>query len=194
MPNGNVTAALLVVDMLQDFFVDGPLAARRHELIQRTNELVDAFHAQACPVIWVRQEFAPDLSDAFLEMRRRGISKTIVGTAGAQLLPELHREDGDVVVIKKRYSAFFRTNLDDILGRIQPGVLVVLGVNTHACIRATVVDAYQRDCSVIVADECDASYDMEQHELTKRYLDGKLASFRSNQQIVDALGNQGSNT
>lgn len=194
MPNGTATAALLVVDLLQDFFVDGPLAARRHELAERTNELVDAFHQRACPVIWVRQEFAPDLSDAFLEMRRRGISKTIVGTPGAQLLPELHRADGDSVVIKKRYSAFFRTNLDDILGEIQPGVLVVAGVNTHACIRATVVDAYQRDCSVIVADECVASYDAEHHELTKRYLDGKLASFRSNQQIIDLLRNQGSNT
>ena len=46
---------------------------------------------------------------------------------------------------KKRYSAFFKTGLDQTLDLLKPVVLVLAGVNTHACVRMTAIDAYQRD-------------------------------------------------
>jgi nicotinamidase-related amidase len=183
------TAAFLVIDLLQDYFRDGPLAERRAALVQSVNELVAAFHSHGQPVIWVRQEFNRDLSDAFLEMKRRNLSVTISGTDGCNLLPELNYDQGDIVVVKKRYSAFFSTDLDRILARLSPAMLVVSGINTHACIRTTVIDAYQRDYSIIVADDCIASHDQEHHEITKRYLNGKMADFLPNDQIINRLSN-----
>mgnify|MGYP006202574933 CR=1 FL=1 len=61
------------------------------------------------------QEFKPDLSDAFLEMRRHGIQVTIAGTDGCEILPELERRPDERVIVKKRYSAFFGTALDELL-------------------------------------------------------------------------------
>jgi nicotinamidase-related amidase len=136
---------------------------------------VRAFRRNGLPVFWVRQEFAPDLSDAFLEMRANNVSITIAGTAGCELLPELDRLPEDFVIVKKRYSAFFGTNLDARLSAIGPGFLVIAGVNTHACVRMTAIDAYQRDYDVIVAAECIASNDIEHHDVTVRYLDGNIA-------------------
>jgi nicotinamidase-related amidase len=181
------TTVLLVIDMLQDFFRHGPLVQRRQSLTTSINELVAAFHAHGQPVIWVRQEFAPDLSDAFLELRRGNIRITMAGTDGCQLLPELARESRDAMIVKKRYSAFFRTELESLLAGIAPAVLVVAGVNTHACVRTTVIDAYQRDYHIVVADDCIASYDSEHHEITKRYLSGKMATFLPNAEIVRGL-------
>jgi nicotinamidase-related amidase len=145
------------------------------------------FRSNNLPIIWVRQEFAPDLSDAFLEMRKRGIAITIAGTEGCQILPELDYDPDDLVIVKKRYSAFFGTELDKVLSSLNPDPIVVSGVNTHACVRMTVIDAYQRDCNVVIASECVASYDNEHHQITLRYLDGKMAQAMSNAQLTKLL-------
>lgn len=180
--------ALLVVDMLNDYFSpQTPLAGRRESLTRSINTLVRAFHQHGQPVIWIRQEFAADLSDAFLDMRRRGIRITIAGTQGSEVLPELERLPTDPTIVKKRYSAFFGTNLDPLLSTLDPKALVVAGINTHACIRTTIVDAYQRDYDVIAAEECIASYDPEHHAISRRYLEGKIARFLPNGDILKLL-------
>jgi nicotinamidase-related amidase len=180
--------ALLIIDVLVDYFERVPeLTAQRVRLVAATNQLTEAVRGAGQPVIWVRQEFRPDLSDAFLDMRRRGVAVTIAGTEGAQILPELKRAPSDHVVIKKRYSAFYGTGLDDLLAALGTRALVVGGINTHACVRTTVIDAYQRDYDITLASECVASYDLEHHNVTVRYLDGRIARLSSNADIIEWL-------
>ena len=65
---------LLVIDLLNDFFRQhARLAAQRSQLAASVNRLAAAFRQSQQPVLWVRQEFAPDLSDAFLRMRRENL-------------------------------------------------------------------------------------------------------------------------
>lgn len=180
--------ALVVIDMLNDLFQREPrLAQHRDRLVASINDLASGFRRLRSPVIWVRQEFASDLSDAFLKVKRDGIRVTIAGSTGSQLLPELQLDEGDEVIVKKRYSAYFGTELDDLLHRFQTGTLVIAGINTHACVRMTAIDAYQRDLEVFVASECIASYDEEHHEVTRRYLEKGIARFLTNSEIVKSL-------
>ena len=58
---------LVVIDMLQDFLKDWD-PKHRQRLVDSTNELLSIARNAACPVIWIRQEFEPDLRDAFPEM------------------------------------------------------------------------------------------------------------------------------
>jgi len=180
-------SALVLIDLLNDFFRDPRLSGRQRDLVSATNQLVRSFRQNNQPIIWIRQEFKPDLSDAFLEMRRHNIRITIAGTEGAEILRELDVQPVDAVLVKKRYSAFFHTKLDELLTTSRPDVLVIGGINTHACVRTTVIDAYQRDYQVIVASECTASYDEEHNEVTKRYLDDKIARFLSNSEIHELV-------
>lgn len=179
---------LLIIDMQEDFFAHARLAAQRSQLIANTNALVSLVRAANVSVIWVKQEFLPDLSDAPLEVRRHKIEVVIAGTPGAQILPELNRQQGDELIVKKRYSAFFGTDLDDRLSRLGCTRLIIGGINTHACIRMAVVDAYQRDYDVILAKDCIASHDREHHEISWRYMEGKLGVGMTNDQIKQALG------
>jgi nicotinamidase-related amidase len=182
---------LLVIDLLNDYFRrENRLAARRGPLVTSVNRLAAAFRRTGQPVVWVRQEFAPDLGDAFLRMRRENLRITIAGTDGCELLPELVRHASDTVLVKKRYSAFFGTGLDETLAAIRPEVLVLAGVNTHACVRTTAIDAYQRDYDVLVASDCVASYDAEHEEVTRRYLDAGIARFVSSAEIARMLGSE----
>ena len=168
--------ALLVIDMLEDFFREGTLRERRAALVDSINRLIRWARAGGIPVIWVRQEFAADLSDAFLVMRKRNIRITIEGTPGAELLSELDGRDEDLEIVKKRYSAFFNTNLDSLIEQRGIKHVYLAGVNTHACIRTAAIDAYQRDLEVTIAEECVSSPDEDHHEVTLRYLEKEIAN------------------
>jgi nicotinamidase-related amidase len=174
--------ALIVIDLLNDF-LQAWAPASKQRLIRSTNALVGILRDHNRPVIWVRQEFQPDLRDAFPEMRAKGIRITIQGTPGCQIASELAVARSDTVVIKKRYSAFYGTDLDQVLAGLEPDGLILAGLNTHACVRVTAIDAYQRDWQVIVATDCVGSYDQEHHEISLRYMNGKIASVMSNEQI-----------
>ena len=178
---------LLIIDLLNDYFNEGPLCTLRSGIVTSVNNLTRFFRNLGLPVIWIRQEFSPNLSDAFLEMRRKGLRVTIAGTEGAKLLKELVKSPKDYELVKKRYSAFFETELDSLLSRLHANPIVLAGVNTHACIRMTAIDAYQRDLEVIVALDCVGSYDEDHHQLTLRYLDGKIARVLSNSEIEEAI-------
>jgi isochorismate hydrolase len=65
--------------------------------------------------------------------------------------------------------------------------VILGGINTHACIRTTAIDAYQRDWPVILAAGCVDSYDREHHEVSLRYMKDKLATLMSNQEIRSGL-------
>jgi nicotinamidase-related amidase/predicted enzyme related to lactoylglutathione lyase len=175
-------SALLLVDLQQDFAAKLP-TDERAALTRSVVELLGFARSQGWAVIWIRSQFEPDLSDALLEVRRKRIPVVIRGTAGGELLPELAVADGEAVVVKKRYSAFFRTALDGLLANLAPERLVIAGINTHACVRATAVDAYQRDFEVVIARDSVASHDRAHHEVSLRYMDGKIGEALSNREI-----------
>jgi nicotinamidase-related amidase len=177
---------LIVIDMLNDFLQTWAPAARQR-LVRATNELVAILRSHKRPVIWVRQEFQPDLADAFPEMRAKGIRITIQGTQGCQIASDLAVDPSDTVLIKKRYSAFYGTTLDQVLADLRPDGLILAGINTHACIRMAAIDAYQRDWEVILAADCVGSYDQEHHEISLRYMKDKIASVMSNEEIQNML-------
>ena len=83
------STVLLVIDMQVDFFHHDRLKARQSELVARTNELVSRVRKAGVPVFWVRQEFAKDLTDAPLDVKRNGFRVTVAGTPGADFLPGL---------------------------------------------------------------------------------------------------------
>ena len=179
--------ALLIIDMLNDFFSEGRLRRNKGILVQNINNLVVWVREKKHPLIWIRQEFAPDLSDAFPIMRKKNIRATIKGTGGETILPELHRQKSDYEIVKKRYSSFFQTKLVDLLEELKVDTVVLAGVNTHSCIRMTAIDAYQRDYEVIVAKESVDSYDPRHHRVTLEYLHHRIADVLSNEEIKSRL-------
>lgn len=181
-----IKRCLLIIDLINDYLDrwDADKAAR---LVLDTNKLVTVFRRSGLPVIWVRQEFRSDLSDAFLEMRDRDIKIAIEGTRGAQLHAGLDWNPNDVTIIKKRYSAFFKTQLEERLAESGVSELVLCGINTHACIRMAAIDAYQRDFRVVLAEECIGSYDEEHGRVSLDYMNGKIAKVATVPEIIESL-------
>ena len=180
-----MSGAILIIDMLKDFFVDRKLSERRKELCEKINTLIDWGRKNKLKIIWVRQEFKKDLSDAFLTMRNKQIHKTIENTEGSQILDELTLQAGDFEIVKKRYSPFYNTRLDEILEKEGITRLILCGINTHACVRMAAIDAFQRDLEVIIAAECVDSYDKQHHDISLHYLGRDISRVLDNNQIMN---------
>lgn len=177
---------LLIIDLQNDFLASLETSVVT-SLVANTNRLVRTFRAETLPIVWIRQEFRADLSDAFLEMRDKNIAGVIEGTEGAQHHPDLEVSESDVTIIKKRYSAFFGTTLDQYLQEQKVDHLILCGINTHACIRTAAIDAYQRDYRVLLPRECIGSYDDDHARVTLRYLDGKIGQVVGVEDVVEMV-------
>jgi isochorismate hydrolase len=89
--------------------------------------------------------------------------------------------------VKKRYSAFFGTRLDVLLSTLEAKTLVLAGINSHACVRTTAIDAFQRDHDIILATDCLGSYDQEHHDVSMKYLAARMSRVMSNERIGELL-------
>lgn len=179
--------AVLVVDMQNDFFKKESLLKQKDLLVKNINSLLGKARESKVPVIWVRQILKADLSNSPKHIKEFGKGKVLEGTTGSELVDGLKKQDSDLEITKTRYSGFFRTNLEDTLNRLGVDTVVICGVNTHACIRMTAIDAYQRDYDVVVAKDCVASWDEEHHKMTLRYFEPVIAKVKNNEEIYRLL-------
>eukprot|EP00897_Mesotaenium_endlicherianum_P004647 jgi/Mesen1/420/ME000100S10656 len=143
--------AILVIDMQNDFLLPGSptSVAGGLAVVPSVKQAVEGARKKKIPVIWVKREHHASGMDVELSRRhlfeggRSGI--LVPGTAGAALVDGLVAEEQDIVVIKKRFSAFFGTSLDSILRNLGVENLLITGVQTPNCIRATAFDAVSLD-------------------------------------------------
>ena len=190
--NSNRRCALIVIDLLEDYF-DGNLWSRsqipelRNHLVETTNELVRAFRDADQPIVWVRQEFEPDLSDAYPHMKSKGLRYTVRDTPGAQLLHELDVQARDRVIVKKRFSAFFNTDLSELLGKLNASRLFLAGITSSWCLRSTAVDAYQLGYEIVLVDECISGFTQDAHEAAMSEMDGYIARRSSLNEAVSSV-------
>ena len=178
---------IFVIDVQEHFFNNEYLSSQREQLTKSINELVSFSRKQECLVIWFTMGFKTDMSDAFLRMRRNKERGPVQNTDDCQLLKELNVSKEDVIILKKRYSAFYGTRLDEILSCLQIERVIVAGINTHACVRSTVIDAYQRDYEVILASDCIGSYNKKLHQQSIEYLNANIAEALNNSSIFQVM-------
>lgn len=179
--------AMIIVDVQNDFFSDAKMAKEKNRLVKKINELTQICRSNNIHIIWVRQEFKKDLSDAYLGVRKNKIRITIEGEPGSELLPKLKVENSDNHVIKKRYSAFFNTGLLELLKRKKVETLIIAGTKTHSCVRMTAVDAYQNDYNVIIATDCLANVGDTHDDITIKFLSKHMAITMTNKEIVKLI-------
>jgi nicotinamidase-related amidase len=131
---------------MQEFFFQK--SERRHNLyqtVENINHLIKYFDARTLPVIHVVSRYKADRSDWDLKMRASGTPELIEGAQEAAILSEIKVADNHRIITKTRYSAFFKTNLAELLHAENIDRVVVVGAYTHYCVNATIYDAYGHD-------------------------------------------------
>jgi nicotinamidase-related amidase len=149
--------ALLIIDMQNDFVLDGaPLkVAQARAVIPKILEILGRFRAGNRPVFHVLRVHRRDGSD--VEIIRQDLFKNhpfaVEGTHGAQVIDELSPAAGEYVIQKTRMSAFIGTELDLMLRNLGITDLIVTGIQTPNCIRTTVFDAIAYNYRVTLIED-----------------------------------------
>jgi nicotinamidase-related amidase len=155
--------ALLVIDMQRDFIAEGAPyeCAAGREMIGKLNELIGACREGGMPIVFTAQTHHPDGSDLGTVQHLHPLTASgealQEGTPGVELYPEIDVRPTDRLIRKRRYSAFFGTELDLYLRSQGIEVLMVGGVATNVCCDSTIRDAFFRNYKPIVLADGNAT-------------------------------------
>lgn len=152
--------AFVVVDMLNDFVREG--GALYSESGRRIIPVIASELARArdlgWPVIYICDRHLPE--DREFEMFP---PHCLVGSEGGLVCEELAPQPEDLVIYKRRYSAFYGTDLDLSLRELGISEIVLTGVCTNICVLYTAADARMRNYGVLVLKDGVASFDGKAH-------------------------------
>jgi nicotinamidase-related amidase len=155
MPDPAATTALLVMDV-QPGIIDR--VADPSDYLNRVQSAVDVAHARRFPVIYVVVGFrpgAPEASERFKSLAPKLIDPGPVLTPGAD----------DLVVVKRRVSAFAGSDLEVLLRTLHIRHLVLTGIATSGVVLSTLREASDKDFQItVIADLC-ADADEEVHRV-----------------------------
>lgn len=179
--------AILVIDMLNEFCKPGgAMVLPGYEtLIPPQKAVIDAARQAACPIL-----FVVDTHRRNVHQDREWLKRTphcVEGTWGAQVIEDLDPRPDDLYVVKRRYSAFFNTDLDLTLRDLQVNTVVVFGVVTNICVRSTVHDAFFLGYQVIVPEDCVAATGPREQESSLYDIATHFGIVAESKQVVAAL-------
>jgi maleamate amidohydrolase len=192
--------AVLVIDA-QNYMV-GPPAGSPHsypsscgtvgrDALARLAAMLDEVRARRIPVFYSRFELARDGSDIGVYGRKRDFLTTegwcLEGSEGAQIAAVVQPAGDDVVLVKKKPSAFHGTPLLGQLIAAKVDTVIITGGSTSNCVRATAVEAASYNFRVIVVEDC--VFDRLQicHQVTLFDIDRQYGDVLPAKDVLEAL-------
>lgn len=153
--------AVIVVDMLEGNYEHIQTDNRDEvKIIPLVRDFLKQCRSKSIPVIFACDSF---LENDFI-FKSRMKPHAIRGTSGVSPLPALGIEKTDIILEKRRFSAFFKTDLDQTLRTMGVDTVAVCGIHTHFCVLATALDAVCLDFNSIILEDLSAAYKTEIHE------------------------------
>jgi len=164
--------ALLVVDMQYGGGApDGSLVqmlnvdvTKQEDIVTPIVQLKQYFNRNSMLVVNIKTEYEPDFSDWEMLAERFEVKKYkhfIKGTPDAEIIPPLAPAEGEELIIKNRWNAFFNTKLDELLKSRNIKNLIITGAATDVCVLETCSYAFSLNYNCIVPMETTASFTAE---------------------------------
>lgn len=155
--------AIIVVDMLKDNLKQSspnPYSETAKAIVPNLQRLLAESRKRGFVIVFACDSF---LEGDFIFKGRMKVH-SIRGTNGAEVIDDLKPQSTDIVLPKRRFSAFFKTDLDQTLRTLGVDTIVVAGITTEVCVLMTVMDGLCQDFSAILLEDCCASRSKEFHE------------------------------
>jgi nicotinamidase-related amidase len=144
---------LICIDVQRDFVPTPEAPETEAPVIRTIRELVRAARENDIPVVFIRELHNPTLTDLGREIDGVEGLHCIEGTPGAEFIDDFGPLPNEYQVRKRRYSAFFGTDLDIILRGYGTDTVILAGGLTDVCVHYTAVDAHQHDYHFRVVED-----------------------------------------
>lgn len=177
------STALVLID-LQQGIVNAPLEPHSSAVVlANAVRLAARFREAKLPVVLVRVSFSPDGADAL----KPPTDAPAPGPRPAgwdELVPEIGPREGDMVITKRQWNAFYGTELDLQLRRRGVRRIVLGGVVTHIGVDSTARAAAERGYELVFAEDAMAAQSGEAHAFPVKHVFPRIGLVRSTAQIV----------
>ncbi|MEP0914386.1 cysteine hydrolase [Leptolyngbya sp. GB1-A1] len=158
------SAALLVIDFQQDFLQGGVLqTVGASDALLRAERVLAVARAAEIPIIHTREVHREQMVDFGRELDGAEPVHCLENHPGTDFHPALYPIGGEFTLDKRRYSAFFATDLDLLLRGLKVDTLIMMGTLTNVCVHYTAVDAHQHDYFFYIIEDCCVSSDWNAH-------------------------------
>lgn len=171
-------AALIVIDIQKSTFIDNsversiPNMPGYRDRMFAARKAVDAAHAAKIPVIFIQEIHRQDLVDIGRELDGDEDVHCLEDDPRTEVAKEeMGFQNGDYIVPKRRYSAFFGTDLEILLRGLKVETLLLCGGLTDVCVHYTFVDGHQSDYFCRVIEDCVGGSSVEAHEASLKAME-----------------------
>lgn len=191
-------AALIVIDIQKSTFIDNSevrsidnMPGYKDRMVA-ARDLVDAAHKNNVPVIFIQEIHRDDLIDFGRELDGDEDVHCLAGDPRTEIAKEeMGFQAGDYEVPKRRYSAFFGTDLEILLRGLKVDTLILCGGLTDVCVHYTFVDGHQSDYFCRVIEDCVGGSSLEAHEAALKAMEYlQTAAVQKRSAIVSAMTRQ----
>ena len=175
----NCRPALIVIDIQKSTFAPIPDGERSiphmpdyAERMQTTRLLIDECRALEIPIIFIQEIHRANLVDFGRELDGDETIHCLDSNPLTELaIDQLGIRQDDYKVQKRRYSAFYGTDLEILLKGLKANTLILTGGLTDVCVHYTYADAHQGDYHCYVVEDCTAGSSLEAHHASLRAME-----------------------
>ena len=157
--------ALVVVDMCKAFLdPSSPLGFECTELIDANIKLVEKFRLKKLPIFFTTTIYRNESEASIFRKKLPALNILKPNSEEVSFLQELQPTSTEKIIEKKFASAFFQTNLCDLLKLQNIDSLIISGVTTSGCVRATALDSLQHNFLTTVVEDCVGDRNNDAHQ------------------------------
>lgn len=162
-------AVLLVHDM-QNYWVD--LFVDPAPLLDNVAALLGGFRQARLPVVFCRGERAPSRFERGLGLAvwGDGLNAAHVQPQDCEIVSSLAPREDEYLVHKPRHSAFFQTELEPLLRKMNRDQVVVCGVFAHHGVMVSCIDGYMRNFQMTMVADALGDYSEAEHRMALQYV------------------------
>lgn len=180
--------ALIVVDVVVGFTDPAcPLGSEADAVVQANVDLMNTFHQAQMPVVLTTVVYHNEEQASVFRARVPALNLLTPDSQWVQFDPRLPIVETDLQLEKRHASSFHGTDLNNWLRANHVDTVVVTGLTTSGCVRATAVDGLQNNYRVLVPREACGDRDEQAHEANLYDLNAKYADVVSLGEVLDSL-------
>ncbi len=180
--------ALVLVDVIKGFTDPVcPLGSEADSVVDACRTLLEAFRKKRLPVFFTTVVYRDESQARVFRQRLPALNVLEPDSEWVKIDPRIAPVKGEAVIEKQWASGFFNTDLAQRLKDEGADSIVVGGLTTSGCVRATVVDGLQNDYRVVIAREATGDRNLAAHESNLFDLQAKYADVLSLKNVLSLL-------
>ena len=167
-------------------FIDpnSPLGFECNDLIESNQRLIDIFRKRGLPIFFTTTIYSKDSEASVFRKKIPDLNILSKDSEWVEFTSKIKPKSSELIIEKKHASAFFNTNLYSELMLMGVDTVVITGVTTSGCVRATAVDGLQNNLNTIVVEDCVGDRNLNSHEANLHDLNAKYADIVSSRNLI----------